>query len=244
MAPINQTVFTSHAIAEGNPHPIEASIGAQGVEPDLGVLRKNVTGEIAHRTGHLHDHQVGPVQKQRRYERRVPCVLANHGTDAPEARIEGFDARTPPEVARFVEHAVAGQIDLAVDMPELALLEVEPSDVLSMGGRFLDGADQNRHFTTGLRQAPQPRVFERKRDFAHHVLQQITRERELGKDQELDPGFACPGNPLLMELDVGVDVAQNDVALSQTDAHATGPLGEENTQLRRQSPGVRSTNTV
>ena len=115
----------------------------------------------------------------------VPEVLA-HRDPQPDPQPR---RRRPQDIARgeeppLVEEAVGGQEELAVDVPDLAVLEQRRGDEQAVVARLLDERDDRRE-PVGLRgELGQARVVEPDRDLGGEVLEEVAGQPQLGEDDE------------------------------------------------------------
>ena len=116
----------------------------------------------------------------------MPEVLAHGDPDAdPEPRRHGPQHVAGGEEAPLVEQAVGRQVELAVDVPDLAVLEEGGRDEQAVVGRLLDERDDRRQSPRRRGERGQARVVEAHRDLAGEVLEQVAGQTELGEDDEV-----------------------------------------------------------
>ena len=149
----------------------------------------------------------------------MPEVFADEHPHPAERRGKRLDAVAGGEEASLVEHAVGRQVDFAMDVAHPPAGEEQGAVVKAMTRRFLDQSDDHRDPPARLEQRPDGlRLIEAHRHVGDQVLEQISRQAELWKDEQIGP----PGNRLPCPRDVPrhvrFDVTQDRLHLRQGDA--------------------------
>ena len=148
-----------------------------------------------------------------------PEVLAHRQTDALGADVDHRRLIARREVALFVEHAVVGQVDLAVGRPDSPVGE-DRRRVVQPPGRRLGKADECGDTSHLLRQ-----LIERSAHVAQEALAQqqvlggIAGECELAEQDQLGAGVARGEHAVAYALRVARDVADRGVHLAERQAH-------------------------
>ena len=138
------------------------------------------------------------------------------------------------EEAPLVEEAVGRQEQLAVDVPDLAVLEQRRGDEQPVVGRLLDERDDGRQPARRRGQRREARIVEAHRDLGGEVLEQVAGQAELGEDDEVGAVGACLAEQLGVPGEVGVEGAELRRDLGEGDAER---LHAPSLARRRQAPG-------
>ncbi len=150
----------------------------------------------------------------------VPEVFANVYGELQAAPIEHLPAMTGREVALFVEHAVVGQVTLAVNADELAVMQhgrgVEEIaltvDETNHGDESLGG---------GQEAVEGAAVVGDEAGLEQQVLGRIARDRKLGEDDEMSLGGAGLLDSGEHAIDIAGEITDGRVDLSQRNAERT-----------------------
>ena len=136
---------TPDPVAEHDERRRQLGVGAhqrpprrRGAQPDLVRGRQVATGRRRDV-----DEDLGAVQREDLRDGEVPEVLADRRSRGRRPRRDGTARSMSParEEAAFVEEAVGRQEQLAVDVPDLAVLEQRRRDEQPVVGRLLDERD-------------------------------------------------------------------------------------------------------
>jgi len=68
----------------------------------------------------------------------MPHIFTDEQSHTAEPGVKGSETVTASEVALFVKHPVGGEIDLAVDVPDLPAFEIDRSVVKTVIRTLLD----------------------------------------------------------------------------------------------------------
>ena len=147
-APERDRLVHPDAVAEDDERGRQLGVGPhqrppRGRRPEPDLVRGR---EVAARRRRDVDQDLGPVEGQDLGHRQVPEVLADRDPE-PDARAATGTARSMSpggEEAALVEQAVGRQEELAVDVPDLAVLEQGGRDEQPVVGRLLDERDDRR----------------------------------------------------------------------------------------------------
>src|SRR5919109_396868 len=118
-------VLVSHAIAVQEKACQELSVGS--AEQAIGFRRPKtlIRCDAAPRAGGRTDDHVDALQAQDVGTRQVPDVLTDQHPGPAEARLDAAEPVAAGEIALLIEHAIGRQVDLAVQVDELAPTEIE-----------------------------------------------------------------------------------------------------------------------
>jgi hypothetical protein len=118
---------------------------------------------------------------------------------------------------RTSEHAVIGQVDLAVRETDLPALEQHAG----VGRRALaaghHGTHGHGHVAGGLREVLERAALEGDRHRGHEVTERVARQRQFGEDEQGDALLAGPLDPADMEVQVGLEIPERGVDLGNGD---------------------------
>ena len=219
-APERDRLVDADAVAEDHERRRQLRVGAhqrpprgRGAEADL--VRR---GEVAARRRRHVDEDLGAVEREDLGHAEVPEVLADADPD-PDAQ----PGRHRPqhvagrEEAPLVEQPVRRQEELAVDVPDLAVLEQRGGDEQPVVGRLLDERDDRRQAAGLGGEGRQPRVVEPHRDLAGEVLEQVAGQPELREDDEVRAPGACLLEERVVALQVRVEVPESRRDLGEGD---------------------------
>ena len=124
----------------------------------------------------------------------MPEVLAHADPETdPEPRRHRAQDVAGGEEPALVEQPVGRQVELAMDVPDLAVLDQGGGDEQPVVGRFLDERDDRREAAGRAGQLRQPRIVEAHRDFRGEILELVAGQPEFGKDDEVGAGLASLG---------------------------------------------------
>src|SRR6185295_8311948 len=164
------------------------------------------------------DDDLGAIQSQDLGHAEMPEVLADGQADAhPDPRRDRPQGVAGREEATLVEQAVRRQEELAMDMPDLAVLHQGGGDEQAMIGRLLDEADHGGQAFGRPGELGETRVVETHRDFGREVLEEVAGQAQLGEHDQaavLAPGIA---DERVMALQVRLEVAETWRDLSEAD---------------------------
>src|SRR3990172_4530631 len=214
--------------------PHQRAPRGRGAQPEL-VDRGHVA---ARRRGDVDEH-LGAIESQELRHREMPEVLAHGEADAhAKAARHGPDERAGGEEAPFVEEAVGGQEDLAMNVVHGAVLEQRRGDEETMVGRLLHEGDHRGQAHRLGRQGRKARVIEPHRDLGREILQQVPGQTQLGEDDE--PGAARPrlGKERAMALEVRLERAELRGGLGEGDAERLHAARESSGPRAGQAPAT------
>ena len=123
----------------------------------------------------------------------------------PEPRRHRPEHVAGGEEPALVEQAVRREEQLAVDVPDLAVLEQGGRDEQPVVGGLLDERDDGRDATGVGGEIGQARVVEAHRDLAGEVLELVAGQPELGEDDQVGALLARLGEQLLVARQVLVE---------------------------------------
>ena len=146
----------------------------------------------------------------------------------PEPRRHRPQHVARPEEPALVEQPVGRQEQLAVDVPDLAVLEQGGGDEQPMVGRFLDERDDRREVLGRGRQLGQARVVEAQGDLGREVLELVAGQAELREDDEVGLVRAGLVEELVMAPQVAVQLPEAGRQLGE--GHADRLHGREHTR--------------
>ena len=129
-------------------------------------------------------------------------------TPTPEPRRHRAQDVARGEEPALVEQAVRRQEQLAVDVPELAVLEQGRRDEQAVVGRLLDERDDGRQPAGRGGELGQARVVEPHRDLGGEVLELVAGQPELREDDEVGAGVARLAQQLVVAREVGLERAR------------------------------------
>ena len=168
----------------------------------------------------------GDVQEQHRARERLlaggrarlPHVLAHRQPDALGADVDDGAARARLEVALLVEHAVVGQVDLAVDRVNGAVGEHRGGVEHVLGAL---GEADHRDDPARVRGELLERVARVGEEvlLEQQVLGRVARDGELGEQHELAPRLARVADAGRDLRGVAGDVAHGGVHLAEREPH-------------------------
>ena len=148
------------------------------------------------------------------------CQKSSHtASPTPDAQPR---RHRPQHVARgeepaLVEQAVGRQVDLAVDVPELAVLEQRGRDEQPVVGGLLDERHDGRQPARRGGQRGEAGVVEAHRDLGREVLEQVAGQAQLREHDEAGPGLARLGEELVVAREVGVELPETRRDLGEGD---------------------------
>ncbi len=121
----------------------------------------------------------------------MPEVFADRDPEFySQARVHGPEPIASGEKASLVEEAVRGQEELAVYEPDLAVFQQRGRYEESVVHRLLDERDDGRDAVRLRREAQKTRIVLSHRHFGREVLELVTGQAELGKDDQAGAGGA------------------------------------------------------
>ena len=120
------------------------------------------------------------------YLEKQPLGSLSETTVANKAGVEGLHTVALGEVALVGEHAVVGQIDLAVQVLDRSLLDEDARDEIVEPGRFLDETNNHRHLSGCLSEFAELIGIHPQTGVVGQLLQEVAGERQLGEHQEVD----------------------------------------------------------
>src|SRR3972149_16818 len=135
-----------------------AGVGLVPPPPPAGRVEAIVTVEPATRRSRDEQHHISAVEPEKIGRGGVPEILADQDADPAEARIEGAHLVAPGEEAPFIEEAVGGQIDFAVDVDDLSLGEVGRREVETAPRIGLDKTEEDVDLAAGREEAAKGRI--------------------------------------------------------------------------------------
>ena len=139
----------------------------------------------------------------------MPEVLADRDPD-PDAQAGRHGAQDVAggEEPTLVEQAVGRQEQLAMDVPDLAVLDERGRDEQPVIGRFLHERHDGRQALGGVGELGQPRVVEAHRDLRGEVLQLVAGESEFREDDQLGARRSRLADQSVMPREVRVQLAE------------------------------------
>src|SRR5205085_11343521 len=131
--------------------------------------------------------------------------------------------RRPQEIARgeepaLVEQPVRRQEQLPVDVPDSTVLEERSGDEQPMVAGLLDERHDRRQVLRLGGERGETGIVEADRDLGREVLEQVTRETELGEDDEARATLASLADQGLVTPEVLVESAEDWRDLGERDA--------------------------
>ena len=151
-------------------------------------------------------------------QRRVPQVGADHDRAGKGiAHIEGFHVAAGGEIFTFLQVAIGGRVELAVDERNLATAQ-QGGGIKELDGiAFLDESGDDRHLASLPGQADQARIVGAHGGGKDLRPDQVSGQGQFRKDQDIDPGGPGPFDHLTVLVLVGVQVAECAVDLGDAD---------------------------
>src|SRR5580704_217563 len=162
---------------------------------------------------------------------RPPAMLGA----IPKRRIERSESIPGGQVALLVEEAVGREVDLAVDVDDLAGADVQRGVVEPMPGALEDQAGHDVDAARSRRIAKRVdlRRSEAVRDVRHLVLEEVPGEREFGKDDQGGTGRGRARDDREMGPKVRCDIPEPRIELGERDADRAGGIGAGFAQRQR-----------
>ena len=155
------------------------------------------------------DQDLRAVEREELGRREVPEVLADRQAQAhAQLRRNSTDHVARGEEPPLVEHAVGRQVDLAVDVAELAVLQQRRGDEQPVVGGLLHERHHGREPACRSGERCQPGVVETHRDLRRQVLEQVPGEAQLREHDEAGPGVAGLRDELLVAREIGLEVPE------------------------------------
>ena len=125
------------------------------------------------------------------------------------------------EEAPLVEEAVR-QVELAVDVPDAAVLEQRRGDEQPMVGRLLDERHDRRQPGRVAHERGQARIVEPHRHLGREVLELVASQPELGEHDQPGTASACLGDERAVTLEVLLEHTQARRQLAAMRSSCTG----------------------
>ena len=139
----------------------------------------------------------------------MPEVLADAQAQAhAQARVDGTQLRARAKEAALVEQSVVGQVRLAVDVADRALLEQCRRDVELLVVGALDEAHDRRNAICIAREGDQALVVGAHGDLGIEILEQVARQPQLGKDKQVDALGARIGERRAVLVEIRIERAE------------------------------------
>src|SRR3989441_1967726 len=217
----------------------ELGVGAADEAVRLRGSQPLVGRDPAPRAGRRTDDHVHAFETQDVGAGEVPDVFADKYPGPAESGLETAKAITRREIALLVEHAIGRQVDLAVDVDQLAPAEIEAGVEVAMIGLFDHRAQYD---VQPIRQAAQlvhDGTLDRDRAFSDEVLEEIAGQAELREDQQLDAGLFRLTHPVPVAFQVARAVTERRVQLRQPDREPA-VLAHAGTRLESGTPPPRA----
>ncbi len=246
-APEADRLVHADAVAEDGEARRQLGVGPHQRPPRHGRAQADLVDrrKVAARRGRDVDQQLRAVEGQRLGHAEVPEVLADGDAELhAQARVDGPEPIARGEEAALVEEAVGGQEQLAVDEPNLAVLQQRGRDEEPVIVRLLDERDDGRQRLRPGGEAEQARVVLAHRDFGRQVLELVAGQAELRKHDQPRTGGACLRQKLAMAGQVLLEHAEARRELNESDSERLHQLSlapvARSRRLVRRAPWARA----
>jgi hypothetical protein len=155
----------------------------------------------------------------------MPQVLADQHATWAKRSIEAAQALPGREIASFLEHAVVGQVQLAVNVNHLPARKIGSRVMKPVAWRLLDKPHDDVQVCRGAlqlgREAWPPTPFDCAQGHVRHLVQQaVPGERQLGEDDKTRTFLPRPRDGVKMLLEIRLEIPQSGRDLGQR--HANG----------------------
>src|SRR5438552_2533859 len=134
----------------------------------------------------------------------MPDVLADQYPGPTEPGPEAAKAIARCEVALFIEHPVGRQVDLAVEVYQLATAEIKAGVEIAVIGLFDDRPHNDVQVGRQGAELAHDRVIEPDRAVRDEILEEIPGQAQLGEHQQVRAGGGRLAHPLAVPLQVTV----------------------------------------
>ena len=152
----------------------------------------------ARRPGRRHEHELGSLVREQPGAGGVPQVLADQDAGGAVGCVERAQRVAGREVTGLGEHAVVGQVELAVHVNDRLAAGVDRAVVEAVVVAFLDQSEDQIDPVGPLDQFPHRAAVDADGDLRGQVAEQVAGQRELGerpgrRRRPLGPCRSAPG---------------------------------------------------
>ena len=140
----------------------------------------------------------------------MPEIFADQHPHAAKTRVKRAHRIAPGKETALIEQTICGQVDFMMDVQGAPAGEIGRGNIKTVPGILIDEPDHQIQILACLEQRLEDGVFFYRpvRYGGHKILENISRQGKLGKDEQI--GFFPLGlfDQLEMLLEVGLDVTK------------------------------------